>query len=149
MEDPKVNKEQVSNHSLSEKQKLTNIIWENIDRLLKEQKRDYKWLAEKTGVNPTLYYGSKYRNTDFSVDRIVQISEALGVSVASLCVVPEKQFSSEKFLVASGSVDVDEQDYLSVFINYLPQLSLDRQRAIYEIMLSFFNTSTQELRSHK
>ena len=128
----------------------SSVIWKNIDLYLNEKSKehDLAWLSENSGFASKVIYYNRYKLTDFSMSSLLRIAKTLGVSVSDLLAAPAATYASSKYLVETeehyGKLDKD--NYLYILSTLIPKLSVTRQKAILETILSFYDTSTEEIR---
>ena len=78
----------------------------------------------------------------------MRIAKTLGVNVSDLLAVPAATYTSSKYLVETEDCfrELDKDNYLAVLSTLLPKLSATRQKAILEIILSYYDTSLEGIR---
>ena len=128
----------------------SGVIWKNIDLHLDERSKehDLAWLAENSGISSKVIYYNRHKLTDFSMSSLLRVANTLGVNVSDLLATPTAAYTSSKYLIETeehlGALDND--NYLYILSTLIPKLSMKRQRAILEAILSFFDTSLEEIR---
>lgn len=126
------------------------VIWKNIDLHLDEKSKDHDlaWLAENSGFASKVIYYNRHKLTDFSMSSLLRVANTLGVNVSDLLVAPAAAYTSSKYLVETeehlGKLDKD--NYLYIISTLLPKLSSTRQKTILQTILSFYDTSLEEIR---
>lgn len=130
-----------------------NIIWRNIDEALNsgDETKSLSWLAENCGFVSKFIYYNRNKMTDFSMSILVRIANVLKVNVSDLISVPMAQYSSSRYLLETEEQfgEINRNNYLYVLSSLIPKLSETRQKAILETVLSFYDTSLEEIRGGK
>ena len=127
-----------------------SVIWKNIDLYLDEKSKehDLAWLAENSGFASKVIYYNRHKLTDFSMSSLLRVANTLGVNVSDLLAAPAAAYTSSKYLVETeehlGKLNKD--NYLYILSTLIPKLSVTRQKAILETILSFYDTSLEEIR---
>lgn len=128
----------------------SGVIWKNIDLYLNEKSKehDLAWLSENAGFASKVIYYNRYKLTDFSMSSLLRIAKTLGVNVSDLLAAPVASYTSRKYLIETEEPfeKLDKDNYLYILSTLIPKLSLTRQKAILETILSYYDTSTEEIR---
>lgn len=130
-----------------------NIIWRNIDEALNsgDETKSLSWLAENCGFVSKFIYYNRNKMTDFSMSILVRIANVLKVNVSDLISVPMAQLSSSRYLIETEEPfgEIKRSNYLFFLSSMIPKLSVTRQKAVLETVLSFYDTSLEEIREGK
>lgn len=106
-------------------------IAETIDNLLAKQNMSRRQLAIKAGIPPSTLQSAMARNKDFSLDMLLKIANALGVSLDTLLTIkplPAKEIPITSYF--HETTTIEEPDQLSIAferfmsdIGYIAQLN--------------------------
>ena len=125
---------------------LSSVIWENVDRYLDEQNKDLAWLADNCGFNNHLaLYNLRSKRTMMSMTLVARIAKVLGVNISNLCAIPVIEAKSARYLVDEVIEGTDSNNSIALLSTYIPKLSKTRQKLVLETILSFFDTTLDEL----